>query len=77
MWGLRYDHFKYLLPHAKQQPNENVSSLFPVQTYAASGNLVDWNTVSPRVGLAFDVTGKGTSVLRLNYGGTTSCKGPG
>jgi len=29
---------------------------------------VDWNTVSPRVGLAFDVTGKGTSVLRLNYG---------
>jgi hypothetical protein len=29
---------------------------------------VDWNTVSPRIGLAFDVTGKGDSVVRFSYG---------
>jgi hypothetical protein len=29
---------------------------------------VDWNTASPRIGVAFDLTGKGDSVLRFAYG---------
>ena len=66
--GLRYDSFNTYYPTQKSDPNETFPQLFPIQTYAASGNLVDWNTVSPRVGLAFDVTGKGNSVLRFNYG---------
>jgi hypothetical protein len=66
--GMRYDHFNTYYPVQKSDPNETFPQLFPVTNYAASGNLVDWNTVSPRIGVAFDVTGKGDSVLRFNYG---------
>ncbi len=29
---------------------------------------MDWNNVSPRIGVAYDPTGKGTSVIRFGYG---------
>lgn len=66
--GLRYDRFITYYPGQKSDANETFPQLFPVTTYAASGNLVDWNTVSPRIGVAFDPTGKGDSVLRFGYG---------
>jgi hypothetical protein len=66
--GLRYDHFVTYYPAQKSDPNETFPQLFPITTYPASGNLVEWNTVSPRIGVAFDVTGKGDSVLRFSYG---------
>jgi hypothetical protein len=66
--GLRYDNFRTYYPAQKSDPNETFSQLFPITNFAASGNLVDWNTVSPRIGLAFDPTGKGDSVVRFGYG---------
>jgi len=66
--GLRYDRFTTYYPVQHSDPGETFPDLFPITTYPASGNLVDWNTVSPRLGLAYDVTGKGNSVLRFNYG---------
>jgi hypothetical protein len=66
--GLRYDRFSTYYPAQKSDANETFPQLFPITTYAASGNLVDWNTVSPRIGVAFDPTGKGDSVLRFGYG---------
>ena len=66
--GLRYDNFRTYYPVQKSDPNETFSQLFPITTYAASGNLVDWNNVSPRIGVAYDPTGKGTSVIRFGYG---------
>ena len=66
--GLRYDRFITYYPGQKSDANETFPQLFPVTTYTASGNLVDWNTVSPRIGVAFDPTGKGDSVLRFGYG---------
>jgi len=68
--GLRYDHFVTYYPAQKSDPNQTFPQLFQLQPsdMKASGNLVDWNTVSPRIGLAFDITGKGDSVLRLSYG---------
>ena len=52
----------------KSDPNETFPQLFPITSYAASGNLVDWNNISPRIGVAYDPTGKGTSVIRFGYG---------
>lgn len=66
--GLRFDHFVTFYPQQTSSSNETFPQLFPVQTFPASGNLVDWNNVSPRIGVAFDPTGKGTSVIRFGYG---------
>jgi hypothetical protein len=66
--GLRYDNFRTYYPVQKSDPNETFPQLFPITTYSASGNLVDWNNVSPRIGVAYDPTGKGTSVIRFGYG---------
>jgi hypothetical protein len=66
--GFRYDRFNTYYPTQSSDPNETFPDLFPITTYPASGKLVDWNTVSPRLGVAWDVTGKGNSVLRFSYG---------
>jgi TonB dependent receptor/Carboxypeptidase regulatory-like domain len=75
--GLRYDHFATYYPRQTTASNVTFPQLFPVTTYPASGNLVDWNTVSPRIGLAFDLTGKGDSVLRFSYGRYYKMEGTG
>jgi hypothetical protein len=68
--GLRYDKFRTYYPAQTLDPNRTFAQLFPVPAadLTASGNLVDWNTVSPRIGVAFDPTGKGNSVVRFSYG---------
>ena len=66
--GLRYDNFFTYYPVQASNPNETFPALFPITTYPASGNLVDWNNVSPRIGVAYDPTGKGNSVIRFGYG---------
>jgi len=68
--GLRYDNFRTYYPAQTSDPNQTFAQLFPVPpaNLTASGNLVDWNTVSPRIGVAFDPTGKGDSVVRFSYG---------
>ena len=75
--GLRYDRFASFYPTQSTDPNLTFPDLFPPTKFAGSGNLVEWNTVSPRIGLAVDVTGKGTSVLRLSYGRFYKMEGTG
>jgi hypothetical protein len=67
--GLRYDRFTTYYPSQTTSSNLTFPQLFLAgHTFPASGNLVDWNTVSPRIGVAFDPTGKGNSVFRFGYG---------
>lgn len=67
--GLRYDRFTSHYPQQTTDANLTFPTLFKAGfTFPASGDLVNWNTVSPRIGVAFDPTGKGTSVLRFAFG---------
>jgi hypothetical protein len=75
--GVRYDRFTSFYPAESTGANITFPTLFAAQPISASGNLVDWNDISPRVGLAFDVTGKGTSVVRFSYGRYYKMEGTG
>jgi hypothetical protein len=67
--GMRYDRFTTHFPTQKTDPNLTFPQLFKAGfTFPGSGDLVDWNTVSPRIGVAFDPTGRGDSVLRFGFG---------
>ena len=75
--GLRYDRFISFYPAQSTSPNLTFPDLFPPTKYPASGNLIDWNNVSPRIGLAWDPSGKGNSVLRFSYGRFYKMEGTG
>lgn len=67
--GMRYDRFTTYYPQQTTAASLTFPQLFKSSfTFPASGNLVDWNTVSPRIGVSFDPTGKGDSVIRFGYG---------
>jgi hypothetical protein len=67
--GLRYDRFTTYYPQQTTDANITFPQLFQADhTFPASGNLVDWNNVSPRIGVAWDPTGKGDSVVRFGFG---------
>jgi hypothetical protein len=67
--GMRYDRFTTYYPAQTTEANLTFPQLFNAGfAFPASGNIADWNTVSPRIGVAFDPTGKGNSVFRFAYG---------
>jgi hypothetical protein len=65
--GVRYDHFNSYYPAESIAASPFYPTQFPAQQFPASGNLVDWNNVSPRLGVAYDLTGNGTQVIRASY----------
>jgi len=66
--GVRYDRFTTHFPAQSIAQSPFWPSVFPAQQFAASGNIADWNNVSPRLGAAWDLGGHGTQVVRASYG---------
>ena len=66
--GLRYEHYNTFNPAQTRVAATDFPTLFPAQSFPASGNITTWNTVSPRIGVAFDPTGKGDQVFRASFG---------
>jgi len=63
--GVVFDRYRAYLPAQIGPP---VGPFNPTQaTFDAVDNLVTWNLTAPRIGLTYDVTGDGKTVLKLNY----------
>ncbi len=61
--GLRYDRFIDWAP----AQNSPAGTFAPARTFPDSGDIVHWNNVSPRIGVAYDANGKGRTVIRGSY----------
>ncbi len=59
MLGLRFDRYQPYL-----QPQEGPRG----EVFAAVDPVLTWNNWGPRLGISFDVTGDGRTVLKANYG---------
>ena len=64
--GLRFQHFRTFNPK-QTSPAAYFPVNFPDRSFPQSPDLANWNTVRPRLGVAYDVTGKGTSVIRASF----------
>jgi hypothetical protein len=62
--GVRFDRFRLFLPG--QQPPPGRSNAFP-QSFAAVDNLIDWNVAAPRLGLSYQLTADGRTILKSGY----------
>ena len=65
--GFRFDHFRTFNPAQSSPGTGTFSSLFPNRTFPQSPDVVVWNNVAPRIGGAYDLTGKGRAVIRASY----------
>ena len=63
--GARIDRYRAFSPeqtHPTSQFNPTA------QTFAAESNWISWNLPAPRLGMTYDLTGDGKTVLKANYG---------
>ena len=67
--GLRFDHQKGIIP---KQGEERTPQVYNGVTYdprvTESFSPMTWNTIAPRIGLTYDVTGDGKTVVKLHWG---------
>ena len=59
MLGLRFDRYRVFLPAQEHLPSD--------QQFGAVPNLIDWNTLVPRIAAAYDVNGRGTTLAKFSY----------
>jgi hypothetical protein len=65
--GARYDSYKGWLPEQEQLGLTNGPFTLPAANFAKVDQFT-WNSFAPRVGLIYDFSGEGRSVLKANYG---------
>jgi outer membrane receptor protein involved in Fe transport len=69
--GLRYERHVGSL----NEQSAAAGDFVPARTYAAQSNVVEWNTVVPRVALAYDITGAGRTVAKISASQYTQRQG--
>ena len=65
--GARFDSYKGWLPEQAQLGGTNGPFTLPAQTFAELDQYT-WNSFAPRVGLIYDFSGQGRTVIKANYG---------
>jgi hypothetical protein len=65
--GVRYDHYNSFLPE-QQQLGATVGPVSVAAKKFAERQMFSWNGLAPRVGVVFDLSGDGRTVLKGNYG---------
>jgi hypothetical protein len=63
--GLRFEQQKSLLPKQSKQPSPQFPTLFPAVSYDGL-DVLTWNSVVPRFGLAWDVANK--TIVKASFG---------
>ncbi len=62
--GARWDHYRFFYPDQSRPAN----AWAPAMQVTGVDNLLTWNVLGPRFGLAWDVRGDGKTVVKTSYG---------
>ena len=65
--GGRFDSYKGYLPEQAQLGGTNGPFTLPAQTFDRVDQYT-WNSFAPRLGLIYDLSGQGRTVIKANYG---------
>jgi hypothetical protein len=65
--GLRYDKYTTFKPE-QEGPPPGPFNPGPQLQFAAVDNLITFNAFAPRIGVVYDLTGAGKTVVKFNYG---------
>src|SRR5262249_11009598 len=60
--GVRFDRYRLFLP-AQEHPAGSPTA----QQFAAVDNLIDWNTIVPRIAAVYDLTGEGRTLAKVAF----------
>jgi hypothetical protein len=71
--GLRWDHFNSSVP----EQDVPAGRFVPARHFAAIEDIPNWNNVSPRIGASYDLSGKGKTAIKGNFGVYVQSQGPG
>jgi hypothetical protein len=63
--GLRFDRYRVFLPE-QHHPTGRFNPTH--RPFAAIHSIADWNVVAPRIGVSFDASGDGRTILKASYG---------
>src|SRR5215470_5885024 len=71
--GIRFDHFNSSIP----AQTEAAGRFVPGRQFDGMTNVPNWNNISPRIGASYDLTGKGRTAIKGNFGVYVQSQGPG